>query len=802
MKRSLPLPSLEHLLERLRGSTIQRDLRPFTATLQRVQEYGRTMAAESDSQLQSRAAELAGRARDGTPLDDLLPEHFALVREVAERTIGLRPFDMQMLAGLALYRGKLAEMQTGEGKTLAAVAPVAFRALTGQGAHVLTFNDYLAHRDAAWMGPVYRFLGLTVGVIQEGMSHAERAGAYACDVTYSTAKEAGFDFLRDQLATDPAHTAHRGFHFAVVDEADSILIDEARIPLVIAGAVEAPDDEAGQMADVVRSLEPGRDYDMDGYQRNVHLTEQGLAGIEGRLGCGHLHDAGNLHLLTQLNMALHAHVLMHRNVDYIVRDGRVEIVDEFTGRVVEDRHWPDGLQAAVEAKERVRRRADGAILGSITIQHFLEQYEHLSGMTATACPAEEELAEFYGLGVAVVPPNRPCVRRDEPDLIFTHREAKHRALVRDIAAAHRRGRPVLVGTASVAESEELGSLLESASVPCRILNARNDSAEAEIIAEAGAAGAVTISTNMAGRGTDIHLGGRDETQRAAVADLGGLWVIGTNRHESRRIDDQLRGRAGRQGDPGASRFYVGLDDPLIQRYRIDELIPEHYRREQEEPVDHPVVRREIDRAQRIVEGQNFEIRRTLWGYSQFVEKQRRLVQARRAEVLRGDELPLSGVNTALYRARCDEVGRDVVDGAARQIALHHLDTAWRLHLARIAEIRDGIHLVGLGGLNPLDEFHKVARDSLDDHFGNLDQAIAATFRSVAIGPTGLDLDGEGLRGPSSTWTYLVNDDAMANHLANVLMGTRNVGMNAAAGIMWPLLGLWIAARRLTQRRQS
>ena len=790
------------MLERWRGSTIERDLRPYYAVLGRIDAHASALAAETDDRLRARGDALTQRARGGAPPDDLLPELFALVREVAERTVGLRPFDVQMLAGITLHRGKLAQMQTGEGKTLAAVAPVALRALAGQGVHVLTFNDYLARRDAEWMGPIYRFLGLSVGVIQEGMGQAERAAAYACDVTYATAKEAGFDFLRDQLVMDPSDTVHRGHHFALVDEADSILIDEARIPLVVAGAVDAQHDEAEKMADLVRSLERGRHYDTDEYQRNVHLSDEGLGRVEEILDCGGLHDAENLHLLTQLNLALHAQVLMHRNIDYIVREGRVEIVDEFTGRVVDDRHWPDGLQAAVEAKERVSRRADGAILGTITTQHLLDQYEGLCGMTATACAAAEELDEFYHLGVVVIPPNRPCGRRDEPDLVFTHRAAKHQALVQEIARLHAAGQPVLVGTASVAESDELGALLAAAGVPCQILNARNDEAEASTIAEAGARGAVTISTNMAGRGTDIVLGGRDGERRQEVIALGGLCVIGTNRHESRRIDDQLRGRAGRQGDPGSSRFYICLEDPLIRRYGIDELIPERYRPEQQEQsIDHPVVRREIDRAQRIVEGQNFEIRRTLWGYSQFVEQQRRLVQERRAAALGGEPGELREIDPELCEARCSEAGESAVREAERLITLFHLDRAWRAHVAEIADLRDGIHLVGLGGLSPLDEFHKGAADSLGRAYESVDEAIAATFRGAAIGPNGLDLNREGLRGPSSTWTYLVNDDAVADHLANMLMGNRNVGVNAVAGLMWPLLSLWIAARKLVERRR-
>ena len=695
-----------------------------------------------------------------------------------------------MIAGIALHEGHIAEMQTGEGKTLAAVAPVAFRALSGQGVHVLTFNDYLPHRDAQWMGPIYRFLGLSVGAIEAGMSSESRRVAYACDITYATAKETGFDFLRDQRVTDPADRVHRGFRWALVDEADSILIDKARIPLVLAGAVEASHDDPGRMAQIVRGLTPEVHFESDEAQRNVHLTEAGLAHVEQILNVPSLHDREHLHRLTQVNLALHARVLLTADVDYIVRADQIEIIDELTGLIVKDRHWPDGLQAAVEAKESVHRKEDGAILGFITLQHFLEQYGQVSGMTATACPAAEELDELYGLNVVVIPPHRPCGRVDQADVVFTHRTAKLEALIQCIHENHRSGRPVLAGTAAVAESEELGNRLLSVGLSCEVLNARNDAAEAEVIEEAGAPGAITISTNMAGRGTDIRLGGRDESRRVEVISRGGLCVIGTNRHESRRIDDQIRGRAGRQGDSGSSRFYISLEDPLIQRHGIDSLIPERYRRPlRTEPLDHPAFQREIDRAQRIVEGQSFEIRRTLSRYSQFIEGQRRQLFERRELVLSGQNQFLQEHEPDPYASHCSVASHSDVAEAER-ITLHHLDAAWRDHLAEIAMLRDGIHLVGLGGLNPIDEITS-----------RIDEAIIETFRAVPMGPAGIDLEQEGLRGPASTWTYLVNDDSTADHLANLLTGNRDMGMNVGAGLMWPLLGLWIAARKLTQRRR-
>ena len=489
----------------------------------------------------------------------------------------MRPFDVQVLAAIAMHQGKLAEMQTGEGKTLAAVLPAYLNALTGQGVHVLTFNDYLARRDAQWMGPLYRFLGLTVGAVQQGMSPADRRRAYACDVTYVTAKEAGFDYLRDHLCMAPEDLVHRPFHYAIVDEADSILIDEARVPLVIAGSVEARRVDPYQAAELVRSLDARRDFETDEFARNVHFTDSGLDRLESQLRCGDLHAAENLDLLTELSMALHAQVLLRREVDYIVRDGQIELVDEFTGRVAENRRWPDGLQAAVEAKEGVPLRPQGTIRGSITLQHFLRLYPKVCGMTATAQAAAAEFEEFYELAVVVIPPNRPCVRVDAEDTVFTHKEAKYAVLVAEIAAARGRGQPVLVGTASVGESEHLAARLAKAGIECRVLNARNDEQEAAIVAQAAMAGAVTISTNMAGRGTDIKLGGDPPDEREPVVARGGLYVIGTNRHESRRIDDQLRGRAGRQGDPGQSRFFISLEDDLMERYGIGDLLPQRYR---------------------------------------------------------------------------------------------------------------------------------------------------------------------------------------------------------------------------------
>lgn len=797
--------SANHWRRRLRNWrgewAIEEDLSPYRLLLEEINRRGSVLAQDTDDRLQEIASSLRDRARTGEALDDLLIEVFALAREAADRTLGLRPFDVQVIAGIALHRGKLVEMQTGEGKTLAAVLPACLNALSGRGVHVLTFNDYLARRDAAWMGTVYRFLGLSVGAIQEGMNADARRAAYAADVTYATAKEAGFDFLRMHLCRAPDELVHRPFNFAIVDEADSILIDEARVPLVIAGERPSSETSPYRIAEVVADLSQGEDWEMDENDRNASLSELGVDRVEAALGCGDLYAADNYLLLTEINQALHARALLRRDVDYIVRDGRIELVDEFTGRVMDDRRWPDGLQAALEAKEGLTIRPGGRIVGSITLQHFLKQYPKLSGMTATAQPAAEELEDFYGLKVVPIPPNRPCVREDLPDVIFTHKEAKNRALIAEISRAHATGRPVLVGTSSVEESESLARKLREACVACRALNAKNDEAEAEIIAQAGAIGAVTISTNMAGRGTDIRLGGAGEEERERVVALGGLYVIGTNKHESRRIDDQLRGRAGRQGDPGTSRFFVSLEDDLMSRFGIDRLIPPKIRHAtQDEPVEHPAIRREVERLQRIVEGQNYEIRKTLRRYTSLVEEQRKNLQDWRMDILTGQTEPALCAEhlPERYAELRERVGAEALRQAERAITLHHIDTAWAEHLALIAEIREGIHLVGLGRQDPLFEFTKRIANAFVELRQIIEERIVETFAMAEITERGIDLDQSRLRGPSSTWTYLINDRALPQ-LQQMLYGHGATAFAIGAVLTtWPMLVAWGVWRKWTK----
>lgn len=790
------LTKIKHAWERLRNDFVEYDMEPYKAIIREMEELH--LETASDGELKSLSRELSDSARKGTALDDLLVKAFALVREAARRTIGLNPFDVQVMAGIAMHRGKLAEMQTGEGKTLAAVLPAYLNALPGRGVHVLTFNDYLAHRDAHWMGPIYTFLGLSVGYIREGMSHEERKQAYMCDITYVTAKEAGFDYLRDFLCTGMEGLVHRPFNYAIIDEADSILIDEARVPLVIAGNVPEDEDNAEVLADIVQRLQPGLDYDTDEYARNVYLTETGLNRVEADLDCGNLYDEENMVLLTRVNNALHAQVLLKRDVDYIVRSGKVELVDEFTGRIAEKRHWPDGLQTAVEAKEGIHSRSRGRIMGSVTIQNFIRQYPKICGMTGTAQTAGEEFKEFYGVNVAVIPTNKPCIRIDHPDLIFTHKQAKHDALISEIVRSHEAGRPVLIGTASVEESERLAEDLKQRGVDCRVLNAKNDDAEARIIADAGMPGAVTVSTNMAGRGTDIKLGGERELYRGRVVALGGLYVIGTNRHESRRIDNQLRGRAGRQGDPGETRFFVSLEDDLMKKFRIEELIPpQYYPEKQDGPIDHGIIKREAARAQRIIEGQNFDIRRTLCKYSFIIEEQRQLVFKRREGILTGI-VTLGFLKTAAadrYSSLCSIVGEDVLRKVEKQITLFHINRNWMDYLDYIAYVRESIHLVSLAGKNPLDEFHKMAIEAFDKMLEKIYADIINTFNTAEITQNGIDMEKEGLKGPSSTWTYLISDNVEGLGVIPLL------GNAVAAAVNAPLLMILGAYNRFFKRNK-
>ncbi len=786
---------------RLTGSNIETELTPYQNTLREINALKSAFENKTDVNLKHASQKLRQKSRDGESPDNLLVEAFALVREAIRRILRLHPFDVQLIGGIVMHQGKLAEMRTGEGKTLTAVFSAYLNALSGKGVHVLTFNDYLARRDAKWMGPVYEFLGLSVGFVQEGMSIEERKKAYQSDITYLTAKEAGFDFLRDSLCYERQNIVHRPFHYAIVDEADSILIDEARVPLIIAGAAEDTISDAYLIAHVARKLEKGNDFDFDEYARNFHLTDDGLERVESLFSCGNLYAEQNFELLTRLNCAIHAETLLHRDVDYIVRDRKVELVDEFTGRVADKRRWPDGLQAAIEAKENIDIQSKGNILNSITLQHFLKLYPKLSGMTATAATAEREFAEFYNLQIVFIPPNRPCFREDNEDIIYQTKVAKKVALIKEITRVHKTKRPILVGTASIEESARIAAALEEQGVNCEVLNAKRDEFEAKIVMQAGKLGAVTISTNMAGRGTDIRLGGAEEKEKRQVLALGGLYVIGTNKHESQRIDNQLRGRAGRQGDPGSSRFFFSLEDDLFVKYKLEELLPaNHSFDEQSGEINDPFVRREVNRVQRIVDGQNLEIKRTLTTYSHLLEQQRRIIFQKRNELLFNDSALdfYESESPEHFKQLVSKVERTQLATACRRLSLYFLDKFWSTHLAEIADIREGVHLVRLGGQKPVLAFQKLAIASFDRLQKDLEREMLRSFSRIKVKNNRLDLQDTGLKAPSSTWTYLINDNTFENMLGIELIG--NPGLQVGAGIWWPLMLFYPLVRKLSRKK--
>ena len=647
-----------------------------------VDEIGREaerVGALSDDELRNRTEELRRRLSEGESLDDLMVEAFAVVREACDRVLGLRPFDVQLIGAMVLHDGRIAEMKTGEGKTLVATLPVYLNALTGRGVHVVTVNDYLARRDAEWMGRVYRFLGLSVGVIVNGLSTEERRAAYACDVTYGTNNELGFDYLRDNMAFSLDQKVQRDLHYAIVDEVDSILIDEARTPLVISGPTDSNSELYQRMIPLVRQLEPQQDaedpedngdYSLDEKSKQAHLTEKGHERVEGMLAeaglldeGASLYDAQNIALLHHFSAALRACTLYQRDVDYIVREGEVVIIDQFTGRSMPGRRWSDGTHQAVEAKEGLAVQNENQTLASITFQNFFRLYDKLAGMTGTADTEAAEFHEIYGLEVVQVPTHRPMIREDRPDLVFLTQADKYEAVIEDIVDCAERGQPVLVGTTSIESSEYLSKVLKKRGIAHDVLNAKQHEREAEIIAGAGRPGKVTIATNMAGRGTDIVLGGNldselealgdnageDERERIrqdwqqrhdTVVEAGGLHIIGTERHESRRIDNQLRGRSGRQGDPGSSRFYLSLEDPLMRIFASERVsgLMQRLGMQEGEAIEHNWVTRAIENAQRKVEGHNFDMRKQLLQYDDVANDQRKEVYQQRDELLASDDI--------------------------------------------------------------------------------------------------------------------------------------------------------------------
>ena len=616
------------------GDPNKKELKVCQGYVDKINALEPEISGLSDARLRAKTDEFRLRLTKGETLDDLLPEAFAVVREAAKRVMGLRHFDVQLMGGCILHRGKIAEMRTGEGKTLVATLPAYLNALEGKGVHVVTVNDYLARRDSEDMGRVYRFLGLSVGLITHEMDYPARKAAYAADITYGTNNEFGFDYLRDNMVISLDQMVQRPLHYAIVDEVDSILIDEARTPLIISGPGAQSTSLYQVMADVAAKLKEGEDYTVDEKQKTVAPTETGIAKTEKLLGVSNMYDGENgVDYSHQLMAALKAKALMHRDRDYVVKDGEVIIVDEFTGRLMFGRRYSEGLHQAIEAKEHVKVERESQTLATITFQNYFRMYDKLSGMTGTAKTEEQEFQKIYGLDVVVVPTNKPNIRIDYPDVIYKTRRAKYRAVANAIEELHKKGRPVLVGTTSIQQSEELSELLKKRGIEHNVLNAKFHEKEAEIVADAGQMGAVTIATNMAGRGTDIVLGD-------GVAELGGLHIIGTERHESRRIDNQLRGRCARQGDPGSTRFYLSLEDDLMRLFGSDNIsgIMDKLGMEEDEPIEHKIVTRSIESAQKKVEARNFEIRKQVLEYDDVMNQQREVIYDQRRQILEKADL--------------------------------------------------------------------------------------------------------------------------------------------------------------------
>ncbi len=762
----MPLEFLKHAVEWLFGETNEQRLKRLQPYLEAVNALGPKIKGLSDDELAAKTAEFRKRLEAGEALDDLLPEAFAVVREVAERKVGLRPFDVQVLGAVVLHQRRIAEMKTGEGKTLVATMPAYLNALVGK-VHIVTVNDYLAKRDRYWMGPIYEFLGLKVGLLQEGMEIPERKAAYACDIIYGTNNQFGFDYLRDNLAISVDQRVQTGLDYAIIDEVDNILIDEARTPLIISGSTEESARLYKKFASLAPLFKEGQDFEKDEKARSVFLTEQGVRKAEELLHQDNIYSPENIELLHHLEVALRARLFFHKDVDYIVKDGRVIIVDEFTGRLMPDRRYSDGLHQALEAKEGLEIRRETQTLAQITLQHYFRLYKGLAGMTGTAKTEEDEFKEIYGMDVVVIPTHKPMIRKDLPDILFRSEEAKFRAIVDEVERLHKEGRPVLIGTNSIEKSERLSALMKRRGLKHNVLNAKYHEKEAEIIKDAGQRGAITVATNMAGRGVDIKLG-------EGVAALGGLHIIGAQRHESRRIDDQLRGRAGRQGDPGSSQFFISLEDELIRLFGGERIgaIMARLGLEEGQAITHDLLTRAVRRAQKRVEERNFEIRKRLLQYDQVMAKQREAIYSLRSRFLLGGEadeqeleeylhglieeyasglverfLPdngewdLGGLQRALaefqnvtfdparlsldsrrredyqeiieqflvenYRAQAARLGAHFPQ-VARWMILNIIDENWRRHLWELDELREGIGWRGYAGRDPLVEFTKEA----------------------------------------------------------------------------------------------
>ena len=823
--------SLTQVARKVFGSRNDRELKRMRAVVNEINRLEPEISALDDDGLRARVAHWKERigpleereARDDA-MEEALPEIFAVVREAARRTLGQRHFDVQLIGGMVLHHGRIAEMKTGEGKTLVATLPAVLNSLAGRGVHVVTVNDYLARRDSEWMGRIYNFLGLGVGVVVHGLSDPERKAAYACDITYGQNNEFGFDYLRDNMKFNLDDYVQRPHAYAIVDEVDSILIDEARTPLIISGASEDSTDTYYVVDRVIPRLRAEEHFTVDEKLRTVALTEDGVTRVEQLLGVENLYDPRNILLLHHVNQGLKAHALFKRDVDYVVREDQVVIVDEFTGRLMPGRRWSDGLHQAIEAKENVKIESENQTLATITFQNYFRMYAKLAGMTGTAETEEQEFKEIYNLDVVVIPTNRPMIRADHHDVVFKSEQEKFDAVIEEIRDCHERGQPVLVGTVSIEKSERVAAQLKKTGVRHFVLNAKNHEREAEIVAQAGRLGAVTISTNMAGRGTDIVLGGNPEglaaaeagardpadpkftgalekfrgqcaAEREAVLKAGGLHILGTERHESRRIDNQLRGRSGRQGDPGSSRFFLSLEDDLLRIFGADRLkgLMGRIGMEDGVPIEHRWISRAIENAQKKVEGHNFDIRKHLLEYDDVMNKQREVVYHRRRELLSGAPLkedilemavdqvgeivrahadqdkdpkdwewkeiddglfqqfkfrpdfraaelniPEELIDLAVERVKSlyDDREREFTEPVMRQIEkivmLQTLDSLWKDHLLAMDHLKEGIGLRGYGQLNPLVEYQKEGFAMFEALMRALQQDVVEKVFSVQV----------------------------------------------------------------------
>lgn len=746
------------------------------------QKKSRAVVAQADSSRYSGLsdAELRDAASDvvteqstsedghhfGGQVDDA-PALLAILREAASRTLNMEPFDVQMQGTYRLLHGDVVEMATGEGKTLAgAMAAVGF-ALQGKRVHVITVNSYLAGRDNDWMGPMFDFFGLTHGAINEDLTADQRRDVYSRDVIFGAINELGFDVLRDQLITRRADQVRTPADVAVIDEADSVMVDEALVPLVLAGSEPGPA-PAGRITDLVKRMEEDKHFHVSEDHRNVFLTDEGAAFVEKQLGVESLYeDEGEL--LVQVNVALHAEHLLIRDVHYIVRDGKVALIDGSRGRVAELQRWPDGLQAAVEAKEGLDVTDGGRILDQITIQALVGMYPEVCGMTGTALAAGDQLRQFYNLQVSVIEPNVPNVRFDEADRVYVSAAERNDAVVKHIVEVQKTSQPQLVGTQDVAESEQLAEALLSAGVECSVLNAKNHEAEAAVVAEAGRPGRVTVSTQMAGRGTDIKLGGTDEAEHDEVVETGGLHVVGVGRFRSQRLDNQLRGRAGRQGDPGSSLFFVSLEDDVVAVGGAGEEL--QAQPEEDGLLPQKKVQQFVDHCQRVTEGQMLDIHATTWKYNKLIKDQRDIVNDRRDTLLdttaAWDDLSYHNVDRAAELKK-QGISEEVLEQAAREIMLFHLDNEWSEHLAYLDDVRESIHLRAIARESPIDEFHRMSIAAFGELAERAVNKARETFDEVEITSEGAQLGEMGLHKPSATWTYMVNDNPLSSSGGSVM----------------------------------